>query len=176
MNTHDTAGPMPAAVPRRVVLAAHAVPLVVLPSGLWRVGVLLALPGFGTAEARAQHWHTDLYMVVLAVLSEGLALLTLGLVRPWGEVVPGWVPVIGGWRPRRRAVTATALTGALALTVLTVGFAVSLAVSDFPPGHSAVEQALLSLCYLPLLAWGPLLAVVALAYHRRGAPGRTRGA
>ncbi|GAA2842698.1 hypothetical protein GCM10010505_77190 [Kitasatospora aburaviensis] len=27
---------------------------------------------------------------------EGLTLLTLGLVRPWGEVTPRWIPLIGG--------------------------------------------------------------------------------
>ncbi|MCF2434810.1 hypothetical protein LV779_08895 [Streptomyces thinghirensis] len=29
-------------------------------------------------------------------MSEALALLTLGLVRPWGEVVPRRVPLLGG--------------------------------------------------------------------------------
>ncbi|MGH3480307.1 MAG: hypothetical protein ACRDQD_26160 [Nocardioidaceae bacterium] len=35
-------------------------------------------------------------VVVLTVVTEGLALLTLGLVRPWGERVPGWIPHVGG--------------------------------------------------------------------------------
>ncbi|MFI0710782.1 hypothetical protein ACH4SK_09030 [Streptomyces inhibens] len=33
-----------------------------------------------------------------------------------------------------------------------------------PKGGSAV---LMTACYLPLLAWGPLLAVVTVAYYRR---------
>ncbi|WP_258045115.1 hypothetical protein [Streptomyces sp. SM11] len=33
---------------------------------------------------------------------------------------------------------------------------------------------LMTACYLPLPAWGPLLAVVTVAYHRRRRPGRGR--
>jgi hypothetical protein len=32
----------------------------------------------------------------LALLALGGAVLTVGLVQPWGEVWPGWLPVLGG--------------------------------------------------------------------------------
>ncbi len=34
----------------------------------------------------------------LATLAVGGAILTLGLVRRWGEVFPGWIPFLGGGR------------------------------------------------------------------------------
>lgn len=80
-------------VPRWAVLAAHAVPLVTLPSGLWRIAVVAGVPLLPQA---VQDWGEGLYIVMLSVVAECLALLTLGLVRPWGEVVPRWIPLIGG--------------------------------------------------------------------------------
>ena len=85
-----------APVPRWANLAAHAVPLRVLPSALWRIGAWLAGP------SGWYHVTRDLpaaaYVLCLTVASEGLALLTLGLVRPWGDVVPAWIPRLGGRR------------------------------------------------------------------------------
>lgn len=73
-------------VPRWAVRVAHAIPLCVLPSGLWRVALVLGLAGYNTDY----HWAVweRPYVIGLSVVSEGLALLALGLVRPWGEVVP----------------------------------------------------------------------------------------
>jgi hypothetical protein len=58
---------------------------------------------------------------------EALALLTLGLVRPWGERVPSWIPLFGGWRIPPRLVEAVAGTGAVLLALI---FAA--AFRDFP--------------------------------------------
>src|SRR3977135_1022876 len=44
------------------------------------------------------------YLVALSVLIEIAAVLTLGLVQRWGEVVPRWVPVVGGKNIPRKAV------------------------------------------------------------------------
>jgi len=150
--------------PRWAVVAACAVPACVLPSAVWRVTLLPT--GSGSA---------DRYLVTLSAVSMLLALLTLGLVQPWGERLPGGRPV------PRAAATGVAVAGASALLLIEF-YLVLNAVFGFvergpvligadqppmPPPGPAV-----GLLYLPLLAWAPLVLAVAAAYHRR----RTRAA
>lgn len=147
--------------------AAHLVPLVTLPSALWRIALVLGVPlmAAGTVPLREKAG-----IVLLSVLLEGLALLTLGLVQPWGEVCPRWLPFIGGRRVPPLAATIPALAGAVALTLLwTVTFA-NTTRGDFFSHFDTVQTVIVVVCYLPLLAWGPLLGVVAMAYHRRRKP------
>src|SRR5690606_25794922 len=59
-------------------------------SGLLRGGHPCAAPGRPLWEVA--------YIPSLSVISLGLASLTIGLVRPWGEVFPAWLPWIGGRR------------------------------------------------------------------------------
>ena len=105
----------------------------------------------------------------LSLVLEGLALLTLGLVRPWGERVPAWFPRIGGRRIPRMAVVVPAALGAIALALIW-GYAFR----DFPSppdmqfSHDG-WQVLLVACYAPLVLWAPLLAAVTYAYWRRRA-------
>jgi hypothetical protein len=98
----------------------------------------------------------------------GLALLALGLIRPWGEVVPGWIPILGGRRVPPLAAVIPAGLAAVLLTVVTVtgaaGWSREFDVAGSPTGAAAW---LMTAAYLPLLAWGPLLAVATFAYHRR---------
>ncbi|MEV7195954.1 hypothetical protein AB0N81_29720 [Streptomyces sp. NPDC093510] len=154
-------------VPRWAALAAHAVPLVTLPSGLWRVALVVGLPVAaepqrGTGEA--------VYVLMLSVVSEALALLTLGLVREWGETVPGWVPVLGGRRVRPSAAVVPALLGAAGLFGL-MGWAFYAQIaglgSETAVTDGTAQTTLLVFCYIPLIAWPPLLTAVALAYYRR---------
>ncbi len=147
-----------AGTPRWAVLAALAVPHCVLPSAVYRIGLL---PTGSTVE--------NAYLIGLSAGSMGLALLTLGLVQPWGERLGGWVV------PRRAAVGA-AFTGASIVSLLCLyvlanslfGFVERgpvLIGADQPPrplpGGGVVAL------YLPLLAWGPLVFAVAGAYLRR---------
>ncbi|WP_234334384.1 hypothetical protein [Streptomyces sp. NRRL B-1347] len=155
-------------VPRWAARAAHAVPWIVLPSSLWRVALVLGLPvsdyrpGFGES----------LYVLSLSAVSEGLALLTLGLVRPWGEVVPRWIPLLGGRRVRPLAAVVPAALGAVALALIwgyafrSVGAGLD---SGIGPGGmgSPAQDAFLVLCYAPLLLWAPLLLAVTAAYYQR---------
>lgn len=168
LRTAQDAGRAPVSVvPRWARTAAHAVPFVILPSGLWRMGVMLAVPGFGTAEARDHGAGTDLYLILLFAVSEALGLLTLGLVQPWGEAVPHWTPLLGGRRIPPLAAVVPATLGALAALGVVYYFFLSILLTGFPPGHTTTEEVLLTACYLPLLAWGPLLGAVTYAYHRR---------
>ncbi|WP_241562101.1 hypothetical protein [Streptomyces hoynatensis] len=150
--------------PRWAVRAAHLTACLALPSGLWRIALVAGLPlGFdmsGTGPGER------LYIVSLSVVSELLALLTLGLVRPWGEVLPGWVPLLGGRRVGTRTAVVPALLGAAGLAFVW-GFAFLNAATRPWIVDGTAQRVLFVACYLPLLAWAPLLAAVALAYHRR---------
>ncbi|NED03421.1 hypothetical protein G3I55_17335 [Streptomyces sp. SID6648] len=156
-------------VSRRLRLIAYAVPLTVLPSSLWRIPSAFD-DGIGFGER--------LYVPCLSIASELLAFTAIGLVARWGEVFPRWVPYLGGRKVPRRAAVVPAAVGA---TVLTLVFTVLFIVTeirgttirgdelpaDFPGEAGGWEAAWFSLCYAPLVLWGPLLAVLTVAYHQR---------
>lgn len=160
-------------VSRWAVRVAHAIPLCVLPSGLWRVALVLGLAGYD-ADYHWAVWERP-YVLGLSVVSEGLALLALGLVRPWGEVVPRWVP---GRRGRRIPIPAVVIPAALgaalitmlcAYTVLNQIFGFVEPMNENGEGFPTSGPAAWALwtTYAPLLAWGPLLAILTAAYYRR---------
>lgn len=174
-------GQRAAGVPRWVVLAAYAASLTPLPSAAWRIALGLGAP-------LGPPWHQEadtsgplgmpglLYMVILSVVSEGLAFLTVGLVSRWGEVVPRWIPFLGG---RRVPTLAAVIPAGLGAIVLTVGLLKGMpSFNDFQmPDGTIAHLAGWSLvtftaAYGPLLAWGPLLGIVTVAYYLR----RTRAA
>lgn len=179
----ETARSVPAGMSaaRWARLAAHAVPLTVLPSGLWRVAMACGVPvGFSEewlAAAGIPGWNwATFWPLTLTLLAECLALLTLGLVRPWGETVPRWVPVLGGRRiPPLAAILPAAVGAAILCAITTTGgvlwaMGVMGAPMDTPSAGWGV--AIFAGCYAPLLAWGPLLAAVTVHYaHRRAASG-----
>jgi len=109
------------------------------------------------------------YVIALSVFAEGLAFLTVGLVRPWGERVTAWIPLVGGRAVRPWAAIVPAMVGGLVLT----GFLMHMPFVFFAGGGSAEDEAhgwwavLMAACYLPLTAWGPLLLAVTYAYYRR---------
>src|SRR5262245_27806625 len=80
--------------PRGPWRTAHLITLFVLPSGLWRAGIALGFSmGTGTGPVRGPE---AAYILGLTLVSEAVALLSLGLVRPWGERLPERIPLIGG--------------------------------------------------------------------------------
>jgi hypothetical protein len=160
-------------VPRTAMILAHLVPLTVLPAGVWR-----SIMGFGFTMGFSQAaldasdipGRGSAWVFFLTVLSEALALLTLGLVRPWGEIVPAWVPRLRGRRIPPAAVVAPAIIGGILLIVIW-GFAISGLftgrVGQFTGGTG--WWVLMVCCYLPAMLWGPLLLYVTYLYHRRRA-------
>ncbi|MEU7333120.1 hypothetical protein [Streptomyces parvus] len=63
-----------------------------------------------------------------------------------------------------------ASTGAVLVTLITVSGALNWNDADnmgAPGSPEGVHYWVMTACYLPLLAWGPLLAVVTAAYYRR---------
>ncbi|WP_327679990.1 hypothetical protein [Kitasatospora sp. NBC_00458] len=163
----------PDGTPRWAEVAAKAAVWTTVPSGLWRIALGLGVPvGFSGELAAALDplpgWGTA-YLLLLSTLGEALALLTLGLVRPWGEVVPRWIPLIGGRTVRPLAAIVPAAVGSAVLTWIGLsglfgGWASSMSDPEAPHGTSGV---IMTLCYLPLVAWGPLVAAVTVAYTRR---------
>nr|WP_116215375.1 hypothetical protein [Streptomyces olivoreticuli] len=177
MSFHPSSSPVtsPAAPPRWAVGAAHLTALVVLPSGLWRIAMVLGYPagyteaGFGPFETLG----SKTWMLTLSVLCELVAFLTIGLVRPWGEVVPRWMPLVGARRVRPMAVVVTASLGATALTALwaNVPWWWTYPHEDMTPtGHLLV-----GILYQPLILWGPLTAAVTISYYRRHRTAQRRG-
>ncbi len=174
--TNDRSGPRPvsfARPPRWAVAAAYAVPLCLLPSALWRVQLVVT-----------SHLSYGWYLLLLSAAEVGLGLLTLGLVHSWGEVLPRWVPLLGGRRIPTRAAVIPATIGAIAVTLICAygafnwftGWAApqtvaeARALSGFPVPDNAdltLPGGWVPAFYAPSLAWGPLLAAVTWAYHRR---------
>ncbi|MBV6700093.1 hypothetical protein [Kitasatospora aureofaciens] len=160
----------PAPAPRWAIRAAHAAALTAVPSGLWRIAMALGLPVGYSDEVLRESFHIPgwgaAYVVGLSVATEAFALLTLGLVQPWGEVVPRWIPVIGGRRVHPLAAVVPAAVGALALVLLWTDLLFWWSVDEKPamlgPWHTIV-----GILYQPLVLWGPLLAAVTVSYYRR---------
>ncbi|MET9674493.1 hypothetical protein ABZY68_15525 [Streptomyces sp. NPDC006482] len=156
-------------VSRRTRLLAYAVPLTVLPASLWRLPAAFD-SGIGIGER--------IYILFLSVLSETVAFTAIGLIARWGEVVPGWVPFLRGRRIPPAAVLVPAALGAAALTLLWTVLGLFTEVmgttirgdtlpADFPSQGGGWEAASYYVCYAPLVLWGPLLAVLTVAYGRR---------
>lgn len=155
--------------PRWARWAAHSAALTPLPSALWRLalamGFTLGYTDEGFHEINPGGFWGPAYLVFLSLLTEAAALLTLGLVHRWGEVVPRWVPFVGGRLIPRRAVLIPAWTGVAILTVLWTPFAAWWAIRDTAMTESG--HFWIGFLYLPLVAWAPLLAGVTLSYQRR---------
>ncbi|MFI5766562.1 hypothetical protein ACIA8F_37230 [Streptomyces sp. NPDC051563] len=167
---------------RRAVRLARLAALAPLPTGLWRIAGACGVPlGFSGDDPLADVSFGSgfsLYMIGLSVFAEALGFLALGLVQRWGEVAPHWLPLIGARRVPPLAAVIPAGLGAAALTLLGVLGAIGWndpGNMGAPGSPTGAAYWVMTACYLPLVAWGPLLAVVTVAYHRRrgaGAPGR----
>lgn len=171
--------------PRWAQLAAHAVPLVVLPSSIWRLLMTAGVAGvdYSANPGYRSQLSDYLYVLLLSAVSEGLALLTLGLVKPWGEVFPRWIPLLGGRRVAIKAAVIPATIGATLLLLLAayffldpilfhIHFTPSIGDKGTATSHLEVSgwsQVLFVACYLPLIAWPVLVGAVTHAYYRRRA-------
>ncbi len=104
----------------------------------------------------------------LGMLTGGV--LTLGLVRPWGERFPRWMAGLGG---RRVPVGLAVVPASLVAVLFTFGGLDFLVMAATGPKVVAgvLEMALM----LPFWLWGPLLALATWGYamHRRGERSQT---
>lgn len=160
-------------VPEWAERLAHLIPLLVLPSGLWRLAVAFGF-SMGMLDAAGERdvlrgWAA-VYVAVISLLSEAVALTAFGLVRPWGEVLPRWVPFFGGRALRPRTVVVAATCGSVALMLIwTVGFWDVWTGDQASSMASPFWAAVFALCYAPLNLWGPALLALTWAYRRRTA-------
>ena len=162
----EATGPAQHGVPAWAERVAHAIPLVVLPVGIWRLPI-----GFGYGmggEPMPPAWYNAPYVIGLTILTEILALLSFGLVRRWGEVVPHWVPRLGGRRIPPAAAIIPATLGGLFFTALCVHWLYEAATAGtaawpYDEGWDVLAMAMSGLMNL----WGPLLLVLTYAYYRR---------
>jgi hypothetical protein len=140
--------------------------LLPLPYAITRLAWAAGYP-LGISDPAMAAWATDPAVRVIELSLGGMALggalLTLGLIQRWGEVVPGWVPVLAGRRvPPAVAVVPAAIASAVLIagglglwrTVISQGLA--------NPGD--VPALATVLAFLP---WGITLALATLAYVER---------
>jgi hypothetical protein len=144
-----------------MVWVCHAQPLLLLPSTLWRLALVLRLPvGWDEPIPR----YAPIYVVGLSVLTEGLASLVIGFVRPWGIRFPAWVPGIGC----RRVPPALAIVPASLVATLLCSISASFVFGGRAFGEEGEPSpAWMVALYAPLLLWGPLLAVATVGYCLR---------
>jgi len=149
-------------------LVAVAIPLIYAATRYaWALGIPVGI----TEEFLREGQSIGLWWAgaALATLAVGGALLTLGLIRPWGETFPRWIPIVGGRRvPPRLAIIPASLVSVLVTSaglmfirlVITGGLAETFAFAE-DVGWAALGPELL----WPL--WGAALAAATLAYHYR---------
>ncbi|WP_049571844.1 hypothetical protein [Nonomuraea sp. SBT364] len=157
---------------RYAVAVAVAVPVVY---AVTRFGWLLGVPVGISDEFLA-------YIAEITPIGAGLgavgllgALLTLGLVRPWGEIWPRWVPFLRGRPVPARLPAYAALVAALPITSAGLMYVRKKISGEQvgPPGAGDELGAWLPEMLWPL--WGAALAVAALAYlARRRDPAHAR--
>jgi hypothetical protein len=101
---------------------------------------------------------------ILATMGAAGAMLTIGLVRPWGEVYPRWIPYLRGKRVRPR--TAIIPAAAVAMLVTSAGLMYLRRLALGRVDLTADTGGL----FVPEFfwpVWGAALGAAALAYHLR---------
>ncbi|MFC9970561.1 hypothetical protein ACFVH6_06620 [Spirillospora sp. NPDC127200] len=166
-------------VGRGMLRLAYAMPLLLLPSCLWRLpfAVHFDMGQRHDGAGMPDYWVSIPYVLALSVVSELIALLCIGLVRGWGEVAPAWIPIVGGKRVRPLAAAVPAVVGGLILTTLftAVPLGDDQVLSVFGVGEVQAYdngwwEALATVCTGPLIAWGPAVIVLGIAYYVRRRP------
>jgi hypothetical protein len=142
-----------------------------VPYGLVRMTWLTPWPLFVPAT-EALPPSTRLWGLLLGGAALLGGVLTIGLIRPWGERFPRWVPGAAG-RPVPIAVAA--VPGGLVAAVVTSAalpmiMLLSVEPTEAGPGGMTATERLLALLLFPCWIWGPLLGLAVWGYvgHRRG--------
>jgi hypothetical protein len=162
-------------VPRWARHAAELAALAPVASSLWRLPLMFGISMGMDAEMKADmmshpFWQRLGYLGTLGILTDGLAFLTLGLVRGWGEIWPRWIPVLRGRAMPPAVALAPAIIGGITATVLFTYMAfIWNGNMEFGYTGWAILQ---TCCYAPLVLWGPLVLLVTAHYYRRRTAGR----
>jgi hypothetical protein len=133
-----------------------------MPYALLRLTWLLPNPvGFDAAELDADP-GIKLFGVGLGVVALTSGLVTLGLIRPWGEVWPRWMPVLAG---RPVPIRAAVIPGAIAATLLLVGS--SSLIGMLWSSDATWQENVKGLLLFPFPLWGTAVALATAAYYYR---------
>ena len=154
---------------RAAVAVAVLVPvLYALTRWAWALGVPFGITARFYREGQTVGlWWSGAALATLALAG---AVLTLGLVRRWGEVLPGWLPVIGGRAVPRALVIVPAALIAIIVTAAGVMFVRMTVAGTFVLGGHAITLRENWGALAPELlwpGWGVALGAATLAYHYR---------
>ncbi len=176
---------------RRWAYAAAAAPVLgwTVPHGLWLLGVPLGISAAELRDIRAGLIDTSPVVAAAIVVVPVLgALLTVGLVRPWGRVFPSRVPWLAGRRVPRPLALVPA--GIVALSLTCYGVISSWIVLDgLRTGETTWSQIrtgwAVTATVVVFLVWGIALGVATWGYElltrvhcptcRRAVTARMRG-
>jgi uncharacterized membrane protein (DUF485 family) len=139
-----------------------------MPYALLRMSWLLPDPvglGISVADLDANP-GMKLFGLGLGLIALASGVVTLGLIRPWGEVWPRWIPFLAG---RPVPVKAAVIPGATAAALLLVS-SLTLVQGLWLPEETALTN-LGHLLIFPFPLWGVSVAVATAGYYyrRRGA-------
>jgi hypothetical protein len=138
-----------------------AAALTPLPYVVARLTWLTPWPYGESREHLAAHPGLWIFGLALAAAGELGTWLTLGLIKPRGELFPRWVPVRGG---APVPVMVAVVPGLFIALLMCVG-GHSVVQQAFGPGTTWEDHTLVLL--VPLPVWGPLLGAATLAYWYR---------
>lgn len=144
---------------RRWTLVAIEAPLAY---AVTRLLMFVDLPGFGGLE-----WEGRVAGLGLALAAIGGAVLTWGLVRPWGERFPRWMIGLAGRRVPVDLAVVPALVVAGLVLAASRGLVVGVVDAPGEAWDNVAEAPLVSLPHLLWPVWGVALGLAALAYQRR---------
>lgn len=160
-------------VPRWARIAAWTIPVLCLPSVIWRLAMSIdaLISGDNPCIGPGMTPVAELVYVtaILPTVQLGLALLSLGLVKRWGVVVPRRLPILGGRRVPIWLGVGAAVAGAfgiVAFVFLSQVIGGSQPTREIPPGCELPGTDVMVL-YLPMALWPPLLIALAVQYLRR---------
>lgn len=163
----------PDLVPGWARIAAWAIPVLTLPSVIWRLAMSIDAQinndnpcmDTSTASPVEQVYVTAL----LPTVQLGLALLALGLIQRWGVVFPRWLPIVGARRVPIGFGAVAATAGAFGIVALVVWSQVIQGGQPTGPLAEGCEQPTWDVVrwYLPMALWPPLLLALVGHYVRR---------
>ncbi|MEU8380691.1 hypothetical protein [Streptosporangium sp. NPDC048865] len=132
----------------------------------WYLGIPLGITREALREAAQESPGIWLAGAGLASLGIGGAILTLGLVRRWGEVYPRWIPYLRGRRVHPR--TAIIPASVVSVVVTSAGLMIDrkYLLGEIP--HEGLGWASIPMMLFPV--WGVALGAATLAYHLRRRP------
>ncbi|MBT2212586.1 hypothetical protein [Actinomadura sp. NEAU-AAG7] len=160
--------------PRWAVRLAYVLPLLLLPSCLWRLPFAFHFEMGQVGERHMPGLAISIpYVFGLSILTEVAALAAIGLVSRWGEVSPSWVPIVGARRVPPMLVIVPATVGGLVMTLVTVMMGLTwFGVVEGAPYENIWWEALAKTAITPIAAWGLILLALTAAYHVRRRGGR----